>query len=273
MRGTAHSNRQGIQVPAITAGGGNRSRARRLHYVWIALWIIGLLIFIASAIIVHNHPQPYSFDLAATRTVQSIHYPPPVLAIINFPSMLNNPTPSEIALALWLVGLLLVGIIRSLRKLPALAWFQAAVFLVITVTCSAFLNVLVDELVARPRPNAHTEHIHIYTPIVPFPTYPSGHTEHDIAYYGFLLYLSFTKPVREWRYRWILIPFQLYAVFDILDIGYSRIYLGDHWLTDVLGGYLEGLLYLFFFIFLYRLVTHLLAQLRAKREQANKQLV
>ena len=69
-----------------------------------------------------------------------------------------------------------------------------------------------------------------------------------------------TRPVREWKYRWLLLPLQLYAVFDILAIGHSRILEGDHWLTDVLGGYLEGALYLFFFIFLYRWVTDILAK-------------
>ena len=135
------------------------------------------------------------------------------------------------------------------------AGFLSGIFLVLTVMTSAGLNVLIDEIVGRPRPDPKVYHFHLYTPLVPFPTYPSGHAEHDVAFYGFLLYLSFTKPVREWRYRWLLLPFQLYAVYDILAIGYSRVLEGDHWLTDVLGGYLEGALDLFFFIFLYRLTT------------------
>ena len=117
----------------------------------------------------------------------------------------------------------------------------------------------------RPRPDPKVYHFHLYTPLVPFPTYPSGHAEHDVAYYGFLLYLSFTKPVREWRYHWLLLPFQLYAVYDIVAIGYSRVLEGDHWLTDVLGGYLEGTLYLFVFIFLYRLTLTWFERYRAKK--------
>ncbi len=86
-------------------------------------------------------------------------------------------------------------------------------------------------------------------------SFPSGHTEHDVAYYGFLLYLSFTPPVREWRYRWVLIPFQILAAFDILTIGYSRVLEGEHWLTDVLGGYLSGSLWLLLCIVIYRYIT------------------
>ncbi len=261
---------QGIQTPTATttAGGENRQEAQKRHRVEIVLWIIGFLLFIASCVIIRGHPMPYSFDLSATETEQHIQYAPWLLGIINFPSALNNPLPSEIALGLWFVGLLVVGVIRRIRRLPALVWFQAAVGLLIAVMLSSFLNVLIDDIVARPRPNPHTEPIHIYTPIVPFPTYPSGHTEHDMVYYGFLLYLSFTKPVREWKYAWVLIPLQIFAVYNIVLIGYSRIYLGDHWLTDVLGGYLEGILELFLFIFLYRLATDLLAKWRAKRMQA-----
>lgn len=266
MYNTTHP--KGIQTPTetTTAGGENRSNVRKRHRVEVIVWLIGLLVFIASCVIIRFHPAPYPFDLSATEGVQSIHYWPGVVSILNFPSTLNNPIPSAVALACWFVGMLIVGFVRLIRKLPALAWFLAAIFLILTVMSSAGLNVVLDDLVARPRPDSHKYPIHLFTPLVPFPTYPSGHTEHDVAYYGFLLYLSFTKPVREWRYRWILIPFQLYAVYDLLVIGYSRILEGDHWLTDVLGGYLEGAIYLFFFIFLYRFITDWLAKRRAKKQ-------
>src|SRR5256885_7644784 len=158
-----------------------------------------------------------------------------------------------------------VGWVGGLLMFPAALWFISGIFLVLTVMGSAGLNVVLDEIVGRPRPDPKVYHFHLYTPLVPFPTYPSGHAGHDVAYYGFLLYLSFTKPVREWRYHWLLLPFQLYAVYDIVAIGYSRVLEGDHWLTDVLGGYLEGTLYLFVFIFLYRLTLTWFERYRAKK--------
>jgi len=264
------TNPKGIQTPtaATTAGGENRQDAQRRHRVEIVLWCIGVVLFILSCFVIHAHPKPYAFDLATTETVQGIHpFASWVNPVLEFPSLLNNPIPSVVALGAWLAIMLLGALFFRLRGAgsAALSWLQAALFLVATIMSSAGINVLVDEIVARPRPNPHIEPIHVYTPIVPFPTYPSGHTEHDIAYYGFLLYISFTKPVREWKYRWVLLPLQLYAVFDILAIGYSRILEGDHWLTDILGGYLEGVLCLFFFIFLYRWTTEQLAKRRAKK--------
>lgn len=272
------TNPQGIQTPTATttAGGENRRDARRRNRIEVVLWGIGLVLFIISCFAIHAHPKPYSFDLAATHTVQGIHpFATWVNPALEFPSTLNNPIPSAVALGIWLGGMLLGALIFRLRGigLAALSWLQAAVFLVLTVMSSAGINVLTDEIVGRPRPNPRVDHIQLHTALVPFPSYPSGHTEHDIAYYGFLLYMSFTKPVREWKYRWLLLPLQLYAVYDILAIGYSRILEGDHWLTDILGGYLEGILCLMFFIFLYRWTTNVLAKRREKKMERSQYAV
>ena len=268
MSSTTNSSPLHKPTATTTATGENRQDAQRRYIVETVLWCIGAIVFTLSCFVIHAHPRPFAIDLATTQFVQGLH---PSISWINpvleFPSLLNNPLPSAIALYSWFCFMALVALILRLRRImtAAVAWFQAALFLLATVMSSAGINVLVDEIVGRPRPNPHTDPVHVYTPIVPFPSYPSGHTEHDIAYYGFLLYLSFLKPVRAWKYRWLLLPLQLYAVFDILAIGYSRILEGDHWLTDVLGGYLEGILCLYLFIFLYRWTTAQLALRHAKK--------
>ncbi|MBV9228241.1 MAG: phosphatase PAP2 family protein [Chloroflexi bacterium] len=261
------TNPKGIQTPtaSITAGGEKRQDVQRRHRVEVVLWIIGLIIFIISCFVIHAHPKPYAFDLAATEAAQGAHLWPWVDPVLKFPSILNNPLPSIIALGCWFVGMMVMALIFRLRGKSPLGWVLPAGSLVLAVLIATGLQGGVEELVARPRPNPHIYPIHVYTPLVPFPTYPSGHTQHDVVYYGFLLYLSFTRAVREWRYHWLLLPLQIFAVFDILAIGYSRVLEGDHWLTDVLGGYLEGLLYLFLFIFLYRWVTNVIAKRRAKK--------
>lgn len=253
------TNPKSIQRPAeaTTPGGENLQDARGRHRTEVVFWTLGLIVFILACVTIHFHPQPYPVDLSTTEAVQNANTPAPILDVVNFPSLLNNPIPSYIATIVWFLGLLIMGLIAKLRRSAVALWIESAIFLTLAVMSSAGLNVVIDEIVGRPRPqpNPPSIPIHQYTSTVPFPSFPSGHTEHDIVFYGFLLYLSFTRPVREWRYRWWLLPFQIYAVFDILAIGYSRIYLGDHWLTDVLGGYLEGAIYLFFFIFLYRWFT------------------
>ena len=266
MYSTTNLKGMQAQTATTTAGGENRKDARNRHRVEFLLWVIGLIVLVISCFIIHAHPQPYPVDIATTQTLTQIQDVPWASTLLQFPSMWNNPLPSAIALATWFIGMVLVGVIFILRDKPPIRWFQAAVFLVVSVTASAGLNSVIDVLVNRPRPSSNTAPIRHKMVDVPFPTYPSGHTEHDLVFYGFLLYLSFTKPVREWRYRWLLIPLQLYAAFDILAIGISRVMVEDHWITDVLAGYLEGALELYIFIVLFRWATDWLARRRAKRQ-------
>jgi len=264
MRST--TDPKGIQKPdaTTTAGGESRQETRRWYPVQAVLWIIGAIIFAVSCFFVHAHPAPFAIDLAVTNMVQHAPLPFWIDTVLRAPSVFNNPLPSILALASWCIFMLVMGLVFHLRGKSPLVWLQNAIFLALAVLSSSGVNVLLATLIGRSRPDPHKYSIHVSTAIVPFPSFPSGHTEHDIVYYGFLLYLSFTKPVREWRYRWLLIPLQVLAVFDILAIGYSRVLEGDHWFTDVLGGYLEGLLYLFLCIFIYRWVTNFLANWREK---------
>ncbi len=274
MYRTTHPSGQehAVQTPTATrtAGGEDRRDTQKRYRTQAVLWAIGLIVFAISCFTIHFHPTPYPIDLWAIHSAQAEqpHLPGWLQFLIALPSIVNDPVPSALTLAAWVVMMLVVGLVRHLRKLPSLEWFLAAVGLAVAVMSSAAVNVLLDIIIGRPRPDPHHYHFQLHTPLVPFPTYPSGHTEHDVVYYGFLLYLSFTKPVREWKYHWLLLPLQIYAVFDIIDIGYSRIYEGDHWLTDVLGGYLEGVLLLFFFIFLYRFTTNWFAKRRQRKEDA-----
>lgn len=233
-----------------------RIKVRPIEAVY---FIIGLIVLVTAAFFVHAHPRPYAIDLATTLAIQGFPGIPVLTGAIEFVSEINNPTPSIIALAVWLVGLVAIGFIAHIRGRSPVKWFQSAASLILTVAIAGGLNLLINTLVARPRPGSFGEHIHVFSHIPEY-SFPSGHTEHDVAYYGFLLYLSFTPPVRQWRYRWALIPFQAIAIFDILTIGYSRILEGEHWLTDVLSGYLSGSLWLLMCIIIYRFVTDLIAE-------------
>lgn len=237
-----------------TAGGENRERAHRRHIIEVCLWVVAFILLVILSVLVKIHPGPFPIDVQSMVTLQSLHLPAWLSAAIAFISTLNDPIPSIIAWVLWLIGL---SIFRQFRQ---------AIFLVFGSIAADGVDGLVRLPVNRPRPapGAHVP-IHVYMP-EPFTSYPSGHTEHDTVYYGFLLYLSFTKPVREWRYRWVLIPFQVFAAVAILAIGYSRIAEGSHWLTDAVAGYLLGSLLLLTLIWLYRWTTNKLAERSAKKK-------
>lgn len=66
--------------------------------------------------------------------------------------------------------------------------------------------------------------------------FPSGHTTMSVVLYGFLAILMVRQVSSYWR--WGLFSGLMLIVFVI---GFSRLYLGAHWLSDVLGGYCIGL--------------------------------
>jgi membrane-associated phospholipid phosphatase len=259
---------QGLQPPNSTSRTPGESQPRqaimRPRPMQAICFVIGIVLLSTASVLVHGHPQPYPLDLETTLNIQHLHPYLWVNAFVEFVSSLNNPTPTIIALALWLVSLIIVGVIRRARSKSSILWFQSAAGIVCTVAIASGINLIINTLVARPRPLptdclAPQECVRVLNTI-PVHSFPSGHTETDVAYYGFLLYLSLTPPVRQWRYHNYLIPFQIFAVLDILVIGYSRILEGEHWLTDVLAGYLSGALWLMLCIFLYRWITNWIEQ-------------
>jgi undecaprenyl-diphosphatase len=80
-------------------------------------------------------------------------------------------------------------------------------------------------------------------------SFPSGHAMSAMAFYGFLIYLGFhlasTLGVK------LAIFFTLGAL--ILLIGFSRIYLGVHYPSDVLAGFIGGIIWVSFFVTLFKI--------------------
>ncbi|GAC1389712.1 MAG: hypothetical protein NVS4B11_20700 [Ktedonobacteraceae bacterium] len=214
-------------------------------------WVLGALVLSVASVMVHLHPGPWPADLHTTVFLQHLHTWPWVSPFLNFISLLNDPIPSLIEMFIWLVAL-------SLFK-----FFRQGIFIALGTAAADGIDGLLSTIVGRPRPQSPLIHVYIHEP---FHSFPSGHTEHDMVYYGFLLYLSMSGPVRRWHYRWVLLPFQLFAVVALLSIGYSRVLEGSHWITDVLGGYLSGALLLYLLIALYRWTGKALARRRERKQ-------
>lgn len=75
-------------------------------------------------------------------------------------------------------------------------------------------------------------------------SYPSGHSMVSMAYFGFMAYLIY-KNISNVFLKIIFI--MLFILLSIV-IGFSRIYLGVHYFSDVLGGFLLSIFYLSLFI-------------------------
>ena len=75
-------------------------------------------------------------------------------------------------------------------------------------------------------------------------SFPSGHAFTALVLYGLLAYFIWQASNKRWA-RVLAVSF---AVAATLGVGFSRLYLGVHWLTDVLGGYAAGVSWLMFSI-------------------------
>jgi undecaprenyl-diphosphatase len=99
---------------------------------------------------------------------------------------------------------------------------------------ASFASYTTKRLVMRPRPNGLD--IQVVEAGLRDSSFPSGHVLHYVVFWGFVCYLWDWHVRHTWLRR---IPVTILATIIGL-VGISRIYLGHHWLTDVLGSYSLG---------------------------------
>ena len=125
--------------------------------------------------------------------------------------------------------------------------YKAALMLFISGVGSVLISESIKFLIHRPRPDPLLiEQLDKFTRADSF---PSGHVLFAIGVYGFLLFFTFTELKERLLLRKVLL-----VIFSlpVLLMGLSRIYVGAHWFSDVLGAYLIGFVWLNLVIFLYR---------------------
>ncbi|WP_457574367.1 VTT domain-containing protein [Desulfolithobacter sp.] len=113
--------------------------------------------------------------------------------------------------------------------------YRSALYLVITVAGGILLVIAVKTLTHVPRP------VEMYQGVVRW-AYPSNHATVSVIIFGFLALLC-SRGLRPDR-RWLPLSF---ALVLITGIGVSRLYLGAHWLSDVVGGFCLGTAWLILF--------------------------
>lgn len=106
-------------------------------------------------------------------------------------------------------------------------------FLVISVLGEVLLNNLIKIIVKRIRPSLHPlviEKSH---------SFPSGHSMASTVFYSLLLFFLWTSSaLLVWK-----IIITIFAILLVLSIMFSRVYLGVHFLSDVIAGLICGLSY------------------------------
>ena len=114
-------------------------------------------------------------------------------------------------------------------------------FITIDLVGVTLVNQVIKHIIRRPRPNV------LRLVEESGYSFPSGHSMVSMAFYGIIIYLVY-KNVTNKYLKWILI---ILLSLLILSIGFSRIYVGVHYFTDVAGGFLLGLAYLIIYINIY----------------------
>lgn len=107
-------------------------------------------------------------------------------------------------------------------------------------TAAAFLlNEILKVIFTRERPTG----LHLLTETGY--SFPSGHSVLAMAFFGFIIWLIWQALRDRAAWKWFL---TLIFACIIFSIGFSRVYLGVHWLSDVIEGWAVGFIWLMFFI-------------------------
>jgi undecaprenyl-diphosphatase len=207
-------------------------QTRKWGFILLTIDAILLALFAFLAIWIAYHPV-LAIDVTITRDFQAnqsawLRYLMLAVSYIGNVMALSALLVVLAALLFWILDLRL-----------------EAILIVVVSATSDLLNNLIKLIVARPRPTASLVEIIQSASGLSF---PSGHVMSYIALWGLL----FSLGVILFRGRhWWRIGLLIISALLVVLVGPSRVYLGDHWASDVLGAYLLGFIWLAMSLWLY----------------------
>lgn len=122
------------------------------------------------------------------------------------------------------IALILAVILLLLRR------YSPAIILPIATLLTWQLNHWLKAIFSRPRPQLWERILD-----AGFYSFPSGHAMVSFLFYSLIGYFL---AVRFPQFRWLIFSV---SILLIIAIGFSRLYLGVHWLTDIIAGYMVSL--------------------------------
>lgn len=223
----AHNTRLSIAEQHAQAG------AARRRILAVAYLLVAALLFIALAVQARQTPY-FPLDLAITRAIQSFRTPllDTVMDFVGQPGFF----PQTIVLNAIFVLILFVCRMR---------W--AAITLAVVGSLTGLSGSWLRYTIDRPRPSPNLVWVMQEIEKGHY-SFPSGHVVGFTAVLGFILFLGYTELKPSWHRNLLLL---LYAIYIGL-VGFSRVYVGEHWPSDVLAGYVYGSICLVVMIFFYR---------------------
>lgn len=191
------------------------------NFKWIIL-VICLLLFFTITIAVYHKPAV---------TIDNKFY-----SFIDKNLISQNITP--IVKVITNLGSAMILIIFAISAFILIKDKKIGSFIILNLALSASINFAIKNILQRERP--------IGFRLIEEKGYsfPSGHSMTSFAFYGLIIYFIY-KNIENKYIKYISI-----AILStiVLSVGISRIYLGVHYTTDVLAGFLLSLSYLIVFI-------------------------
>jgi undecaprenyl-diphosphatase len=205
------------------------SRKARIHFgthavlAFVAVGLVAVPFSILVLLVLANFGPLLDVDNDTATSLNSVARAHPVFtSAMKVISQIGSPTGWWIVLT------------------PVFAWllyrrlFRLAAFLAVTALGSSLLNSIIKATVDRARP-----HLPAAVATAHGTSFPSGHAQAATVGCGILV-LIFLPAVRRGRRRWLFVA----AGIVVALIGFSRIALGVHYLSDVVGGVTIGLAWL-----------------------------
>ncbi len=127
-----------------------------------------------------------------------------------------------------IVIIFLITLVLILTK-----FYKEAAILVFGMLMGVAVSQSLKHLISRPRPDVAP-----YLTEFSSPSFPSGHAMNNMLLATLLVYLSW----RMFKNKRLSITVGIFAYIWAILVGISRLYLGVHWPTDVIFGWILGLL-------------------------------
>jgi membrane-associated phospholipid phosphatase len=192
----------------------------------IGLLAVCAVLYTGLAVLAHlNHY--FGVDLATTLAFQELRSTPldSAMVVVSWPGYFPEFVPefALILLAFWRLGLKLEAVFMTGAEIGVAA-----------------MGFILKPIVGRPRPTIGQIWVENYISHDPY-SFTAGHVHTFTVIFGFIIYLAWTRMERGSLRRRVIIGG---SVLFLLLEGFSRVYLGEHWLSDVLGAFLAGAIWL-----------------------------
>jgi undecaprenyl-diphosphatase len=194
------------------------ARSRRFLRIYLSVLVVAGLLFISLGLLAHGTTTLLRFDVPIERAVQSVQLPL-YRWVLTQESDFGFAPLNIVTYAVVFVLLLAAG----LRGAAALA--------LVSSVLADLVGGLIKQVVGRVRPSATA--VHVVGHVTGY-SFPSGHVVQYTTLFGFSFYLILVV----WREGWLrTLALTILALLIVL-VGPSRVYLGQHWPSDVLAAYL-----------------------------------